>query len=346
MFFTSHVWHHALSSGFVNLAGLLHTLMISFSEGEIIELKSPWGALFVWTKIRPIMSVKSGAKGRNFFIYIYGSIFFLKKQFFEMKRAQKEGRGFLFSKNMYHTQNMYSVSLIIPTLNESKVIAQTLSQFPPDFCEKYNIEIIVSDGGSSDNTVEIAQKYAHKVITHDAPTRQTISEWRNKGAEHASGDILLFLDADVIIRKKDQFFQNIQTFWASKYVFMTGNIFIHPEAVTGIDITVHHSINFIAFIMQGTNLPIARGELQIIKKSIFQELGGYRTDIVVTEDQDLVIRARKKGRVMYNTRMTVYESPRRFRKYGYPKVIGLWLKNYMSLHLHNKSSSKEWEVVR
>jgi hypothetical protein len=47
------------------------------------------------------MSVKSGAKGRNFFIYIYGSIFILKKQFFDMKRVLKEGRGFSFLKNQY-----------------------------------------------------------------------------------------------------------------------------------------------------------------------------------------------------------------------------------------------------
>ncbi len=75
---------------------------------------------------------------------------------------------------------MYSLSLIIPTLNEEKVIGKMLSQFPPHFCEKYNIEIIVSDGGSSDNTVEIATQYAHKVITHTESRRQTISEGRNK----------------------------------------------------------------------------------------------------------------------------------------------------------------------
>lgn len=46
--------------------------------------------------------------------------------------------------------------------------------------------------------------------------------------------------------------------------------------------------------MQRTKIPTARGELQIIKKEVFENIGGYREDLIAAEDFDLGIRARKK----------------------------------------------------
>ena len=56
------------------------------------------------------------------------------------------------------------ISFIIPTLNEEKTIEKTLKNLSEYFGEK---EIIVSDGRSSDKTIEIAKKYTDKVIIHD-----------------------------------------------------------------------------------------------------------------------------------------------------------------------------------
>lgn len=72
-----------------------------------------------------------------------------------------------------------SISIIIPTLNEEKVIERTLSQFPQNFCDQYNIEVIISDGGSKDNTVSLARQSGHSVIAHTSERRQTIAEGRN-----------------------------------------------------------------------------------------------------------------------------------------------------------------------
>ena len=50
-------------------------------------------------------------------------------------------------------------SIIIPTLNEHKIIAQAIKQFST-IKDQYNLEVIISDSGSIDDTVLIAKKYA------------------------------------------------------------------------------------------------------------------------------------------------------------------------------------------
>ena len=92
-----------------------------------------------------------------------------------------------------------SISIIIPTYNEQRNIENFLvdllhtihlyRKFP------INIEIIIVDGGSSDQTFEIAKKYAN--ITIQSEPGKSIQ--LNKGALRAKGDLLLFLHADTVL---------------------------------------------------------------------------------------------------------------------------------------------------
>src|SRR5665213_4213761 len=96
------------------------------------------------------------------------------------------------------------ISIIIPTLNEEKILKKTLTSLKQLKVADY--EIIVSDGASTDKTLEIAKDHAHKVITHTSAGRQNIAQGRNAGAAHAHGDYLVFIDADVFIPKINDFF--------------------------------------------------------------------------------------------------------------------------------------------
>ncbi|MBI1243263.1 MAG: glycosyltransferase [Nostoc sp. RI_552] len=80
------------------------------------------------------------------------------------------------------------ISIIIPTFNESENIQAAIASTEPSI----NVELIVVDGGSKDNTVSIAQSLGVKVIS-SPPGRAT---QMNAGAIAATGDILLFLHAD------------------------------------------------------------------------------------------------------------------------------------------------------
>ena len=84
------------------------------------------------------------------------------------------------------------ISFIIPALNEEKLLRRTLLQFTENLKKDNDLEIIVSDGGSSDKTSEIANELADKVIFKNENIPQNISRGRNAGAKHSQGDVLVF----------------------------------------------------------------------------------------------------------------------------------------------------------
>lgn len=90
------------------------------------------------------------------------------------------------------------VSVIIPALNERKTIAAVIHQA---FRVHPHTEVIVVANGSTDGTAEIAQKTGAKVICLPQALGQDVG--RSVGAREAKGDILLFTDADIVIKTRD-----------------------------------------------------------------------------------------------------------------------------------------------
>ena len=86
------------------------------------------------------------------------------------------------------------ISIIIPTIKEEKVIGRTLRNLKSRLTIPH--EIIVTDGKSTDKTVEIARGIADKVVEYTGTTRQTIAQGRNDGAKSAQGEYIAFMDAD------------------------------------------------------------------------------------------------------------------------------------------------------
>ena len=81
------------------------------------------------------------------------------------------------------------ISVIIPVLNEAKILDQSLSRLTPQL---KGHELIIVDGSSTDETPLIAKRYGQVISSERGRARQL-----NAGAAVARGDILLFLHADV-----------------------------------------------------------------------------------------------------------------------------------------------------
>ena len=91
----------------------------------------------------------------------------------------------------------YSASIIIPTYNSQKVIEECLSNIIEE-SKKFDSEIIVVDDNSSDQTIEIVEKFKTiKLVKLDS--NKGVGNARNVGAKIAKHEILCFIDADVII---------------------------------------------------------------------------------------------------------------------------------------------------
>jgi len=239
------------------------------------------------------------------------------------------------------------ISVVIPTLNEEKLIKQTLAQFTPELKKKYKIEIIISDGGSTDSTISIVEGAADFVLKSKADTKQNIPIGRNAGTKHASGSYFYFFNADTRIENIDNFFERtLSELQKPEIAALTMKFNVFPEEKRFSDSLFHAFYNSYVFILNSLGMGMGRGECHIVKRSIFEKINGYNETLAAGEDFDLYRRIKKFGKIKFIRDLRVYESPRRYRKYGYSKVFLDWSKNAISVVMKNRSVSDEWDPVR
>lgn len=240
----------------------------------------------------------------------------------------------------------FNYSIIIPTLNEEKLLERLLLQL--NSCKnEFNFEIIISDGGSIDGTIEIAKKFSDKVVIAGENIKSNIAAGRNFGSKFSSSDILIFLNGDIIIPDIKKFFHLIKNYMIlSSTDALTFKVKISPEEETISDYLFHSFYNTYFYMLNELGIGMGRGECHIIKKNIFDAVGGYNEDLFAGEDFDLYKRLKKIGNVIFSNEFTIYESPRRYRKFGYFRITKSWLENALSVYFKNRTISQVWEEVR
>ena len=92
---------------------------------------------------------------------------------------------------------MKKCSIIIASYNEAENLKNCLNSIENITYPRENYEIIVVDNNSTDNTEETVKRFPKVVYLKEE--RQGASSARNKGIEHAKGEILVFLDADTTV---------------------------------------------------------------------------------------------------------------------------------------------------
>ena len=92
-----------------------------------------------------------------------------------------------------------SISIITPTYNSGKTLASCLDSIKT---QDYNgeIEIIIADGGSTDSTLEIAQKYTDKIYPNPLKTGEA---GKAAGVKQAKNEIIALIDSDNILPSRD-----------------------------------------------------------------------------------------------------------------------------------------------
>ncbi len=240
-----------------------------------------------------------------------------------------------------------AISVIIPALQEGTRLNRLLGQISQPLRALHGIEVIVSDGGSTDETVACAGAGADVVVSHAGPRRQTIGGGRNRGADVARGGVLVFLNADVTLADPALFFRRIgEAFGAEPIAAASCRVMVEPSEERPIDRLVHTPFNAWCRLLSWLGAGMARGECQAVSSELFRTIGGYNEALAAAEDYDLFRRIGRKGRVRFLADVTVFESPRRYRALGYPRVLTLWFLNALSVALRGRSLSREWRPVR
>jgi len=239
-------------------------------------------------------------------------------------------------------------SIIIPTLNEETLLPKLLHQLiNKSLRDRYQYEIIISDGGSKDKTLEISRNVVDKIILNETQAAQNIAVGRNIGAKSASGEILIFLNGDVLLNDAFYFFDYLEKrFINSDYLAFTCDVWIYPEEKKLSDKIFHTIYNNYFWILNYIGVGMGRGECQVIRKDVFMKVGGYNEKCAAGEDFELFKRIRKMGRILFSKKVFVFESPRRFRRFGYVKVTLSWIVNSFSVIFKKRSMHSEWEQVR
>lgn len=212
------------------------------------------------------------------------------------------------------------ISIVIPTLNEGKYLGKTLRAIK---AQRYDgeIEIIVSDSRSDDNTREIAKIYGTKIVLSE---RLGPAVGRNRGAKTAKGDILVFLDADTI--PSEGLLAGISEVLKNRKDVVGGTCKFLPYKGRFVDWLIYAVANGAARVLIRFGVPQDPGYCFFYRRKVFEKLGGIREDLALNETHDLAMRSKKYGKFVY-VNVPVFTSLRRYRKVGYLRTIWMYLKS-------------------
>jgi glycosyltransferase involved in cell wall biosynthesis len=217
---------------------------------------------------------------------------------------------------------MVKFSVVVPAYNEEKYIQRTFEALTKQTFSDF--EVIVKDGKSQDQTVAIAKRFADRVVsTKD----RSAADARNQGARYAKGQILVFIDADTSI--PSEAFERFSKVMSEEGVVGVSCRKI-PQSKSILDRFFYEFVNFSTYVSCVFKQGGAHGTCMLIRRSVFERVGGFNQNVIVAEEQELVRRASRFGRYRFLLDFYVLENPRRLKKWGRLRLYSVWFRGMLT----------------
>jgi len=201
-------------------------------------------------------------------------------------------------------------SIIMPVLNEEAVLEHHLSNLVRQISH-YDCELLIVDGGSTDRTIEIAQRFGKVISSQRGRAAQM-----NNGADIAKGEVLLFLHADTLL--PDDAFRIIEH--ALKAQEIVGGAF---RICFNCDKWLYQLVAFTTNLRSCIYKIFTGDQAYFVRSVSFKAIGGF-PDQPLMEDLEIIKRLRKIGNVVLLPQY-VTTSARRHERLGLIRsVLFMW----------------------
>jgi glycosyltransferase involved in cell wall biosynthesis len=180
------------------------------------------------------------------------------------------------------------ISIIIPVLNEAMSLEKCLSaMYDQDFQPEF-FEVCLMDNGSSDKTLDIARSFNIRI--YSSP-EATIPGLRNWGAKVAKGDVLGFVDADMLVPRN--WLRSINYYFEQQGLDVFGFVDLVPNTASWIG----RIWNFAYRVdkQKTCEVDFLPTRNMYLLKSIFFEMGAFDEKLDTGDDKDFGLRLNKKG---------------------------------------------------
>jgi glycosyltransferase involved in cell wall biosynthesis len=206
--------------------------------------------------------------------------------------------------------SMSKLSVIVPTLNEEAHVGVLLTDVASQ--TRKADEVLVVDAGSTDGTVPVVRRFPFAELLEAKPP---VACGRNLGGRSASGDVLIFLDADV--RLPRDFFERFLEEFESRRLDVSCPRYIPYRSTRAVE-RFHALLNFVLKAVQGIS-PSGLGMCIAVRGDLFRKSSGF--DPGLKFDDIELIRRLSKGRRFSIVEKRVFVSDRRFREQGVLRMI-------------------------
>lgn len=235
-----------------------------------------------------------------------------------------------------------SVSVLIPAYNEEDAIADAVASVDRQTYEG-EMEIIVTDDGSTDRTWEILQKLTEwypnlRVFTKE---NEGVCHTNNHSLQHATGDVIVRIDSDGAL-DPTAIEEAIKPLANPNVDAVAGNVQIRNDKASvwtrmqALEYTLSMEMARM-FQFQLRHILCMSGAFQTVRRDALEAVGGWSTDATLAEDFDVSIRLQEHGRIWFTPDAIAYtDAPTTFKDLYEQRVR--WAKKGLVTLFHHRDA--------